>query len=77
MASRLMLSLKKAAVRPKEVWSLETMTNLSGERSAAIRFASQVPGGLRETPPIFVVPSGEDVELGPMPRLPGIVGNYK
>ncbi|KAF9791193.1 hypothetical protein BJ322DRAFT_1040349 [Thelephora terrestris] len=34
MASRLMLSLKKASVRPGALWSLETMTNADSERPA-------------------------------------------
>ena len=34
MASRLMLSLKKAAAQPKIPWSLKTMTNISWGRSA-------------------------------------------
>ncbi|KAF9781781.1 hypothetical protein BJ322DRAFT_1078244 [Thelephora terrestris] len=47
MASRLMLSLKKASAEPKAVWSLKTMTNAtSGElaEDGTIRFAARVPG---------------------------------
>ena len=52
MASRLMLSLKKAALRPKMAWSLETMTNLSSGRSAnggGVYLASRLPDRLHES----------------------------
>jgi len=46
MASRLMLSLKKAAVEPEVVrWSIQTMGATSGRpaEDGTIRFASQLP----------------------------------
>ena len=46
MASRLMLSLKKAAGEPREMWSLETMTNPGWSGTA--RFASRAPDELQE-----------------------------
>lgn len=47
MASRLMLSLKKAAAKTSQAWSLQSMTNSTRGRTSAggtLRFASQVPG---------------------------------
>ena len=51
MASRLMLSLKKAAVEPKGVWSLETMNTMSqGEltEDGTIRPTLRASSGLHE-----------------------------
>ena len=65
MASRLMLSLKKAAVKPTEAWSLETMTTMSQgglTGDGTIHSVSRAPSGLREIPE-------EDIELDAAPRL--------
>ena len=70
MASRLMLSLKKASVEPKGMWSLETMTNQSAGRVAGggtVRFASWVPGGSCETSPHSVALDEEGIELDAKP----------
>ena len=65
MASRIMLSLKKASVQPKMPWCLETLTTVSYGRSEAedgtVRFAPQ--GGLREASQNSVSPNEEDMEL--------------
>ena len=63
MASRLMLSLKKASVDPK-LWSLETMSTVTQGRLAedgTIYFAS--PGGSYGMSRTFTVPNGEEIEL--------------
>ena len=49
MASRLMLSLKKAAVEPKVLWSVETM---SGPNSTVF-FVPSVSGGAPTNPVIL------------------------
>jgi hypothetical protein len=62
MASRLMLSLKKAASKPKPLLSLEIMSNPTWGGSVddgTVRFA--VPERSPLTP---VVPSEEEIELG-------------
>ena len=71
MATRLMLSLKKAAEGPRVLWSLETMTNLSRERSRGDRtLTSRVPDRLREISLTSVAPN-EDIELvNAVVRLP-------
>lgn len=67
MASRLMLSLKKAATMPELPWSLETMNN-SGRR---ISFAPRkLPGGLQEISEIYILPVGGDIELESLSRSP-------
>ena len=64
MASRLMLSLKKAAVEPYAPWSLSTMTNYSSGGTTpelvTIHFAPQ------EIPEPLVPPNEGDIELEPM-----------
>ena len=73
MASRLMLSLKKATVQPKILWSLDTMTSMGRGRSAGGRtiiFAPRVPRGLHEASRAPVAPNEGDMELGAMPRSP-------
>lgn len=65
MASRLMLSLKKAAVEPAGQWSLQTMTD-HGRRATmhaeTVRFASRAFGVSQE------ISNGGDIELEPLPR---------
>lgn len=68
MASRLMLSLKKAAVEPTRPWSIETMSD-SG-RATHINFASRVLGASHETLETLPFPNEEGVELDSMPRAP-------
>ena len=74
MASRLMLSLKKATVQPSKPWSLDTMTTVSQGTSTddgrTGYSAQRVRGGLDETSPTPAVPNEEDIELGAVPRLP-------
>ena len=70
MASRLMLSLKKASVQPKAVWSLETMTNPGSgtpTEEARVRFAARVPGGSHENPLTPADLDEEGIELGATP----------
>jgi hypothetical protein len=73
MASRLMLSLKKASVQPKIPWSLDTMTSVSPRRSAGgevIIFASRMTRGSHGIPRSLAAPNEEDMVLGGVPRLP-------
>ena len=73
MASRLMLSLKKAATEPTELWSLSTMGDLRRGKfpeQGSIQFTSygfNASHGVSETLP---PPNHEGVELDSMPRLP-------
>ncbi|KAF9644339.1 hypothetical protein BDM02DRAFT_3122078, partial [Thelephora ganbajun] len=70
MASRLMLSLKKAGVQPKAMWSIATMTDPSWGRSTeggTIRFVSQVPEGLREISSTSAAQNEGGIELGTIP----------
>ena len=72
MASRLMLSLKKAAAGPQVVWSLEIMTNPSWGSTveeATLRFAPRVSGGRHELSLVSAGRDEEDVELDPVPRM--------
>ena len=67
MASRLMLSLKKASVEPTGSWSLETMSNLGGggsQRGQTLHFASRIsmPYQVSETLDRSVMEE-EDIEL--------------
>jgi len=64
MASRLMLSLKKAVVDSKLSWSPSVMADLGqGRPVGGIRFESGVPGGLDGVPGISISPNEEGVEL--------------
>ena len=71
MASRLMLSLKKAATEQMGIISLAPTTNprLSGT-IRTLRFASRTPSEFPEVPRTPVPPgfAEEDVELGSVPR---------
>jgi len=71
MASRLMLSLKKAAIEPNVPWSLKTMSD-SGRRTTleTIHFASWALDGSHEISGIPTLPSGRDIELESISRLP-------
>ena len=65
MASRLMLSLKKA-IQPKDPWSLQIMTTTNQGRptgDGTINFAPRVPRGLDGILRAPVVPNEEDMEL--------------
>jgi hypothetical protein len=71
MASRLMLSLKKASVKPTGPWSLQTVSAPSGPREAGtLRFQSRAAGVSLQAPEILnqSISGGEDVELEPLPR---------
>ena len=64
MASRLMLSLKKAVVDSRVSWSPSVMADPGQERPAGgVRFEAGVPGGLDGTPGISISPNEEGVEL--------------
>lgn len=70
MASRLMLSLKKASVEPSGAWDLDTMSNLSGTISREVdtlRFASRMAKLARGNQETFSqIKSYEgDIELQP------------
>jgi hypothetical protein len=73
MASRLMLSLKKASMESVRAWSLSTMSSgrqaLSADRT--IRFASQVPGGSHNVVATSASTNfvEEGVELESVPQL--------
>lgn len=75
MASRLMLSLKKAAIEP--AWSLTTMTGLDRgmtleDGTGTIRFASRMLDGSQEIlEETHALPNEGDIELEPMPRNGG------
>ena len=67
MASRLMLSLKKASVAPAGQWSLDTMSSLSGReprRGETIHFASRAleSNQILETLDLSTL-GGRDIEL--------------
>ncbi|KAF9646677.1 hypothetical protein BDM02DRAFT_3188645 [Thelephora ganbajun] len=73
MVSRLMLSLKKAAVDPKAQWSLETMSNLSRRKSTrdgTVRFAPSAPDRPHEISVTWDPPDEEDIEFDVMLRFP-------
>jgi len=73
MATRLMLSLKKAAAEPKGLWSLETMATMGWGRSTEDGTADpapRVPGGSREISLTPAAPNEEDIELDAVHRLP-------
>lgn len=72
MASRLMLSLKKAAIEPTGPWSLTTMTNLStgGAPEDSVSFASPGLGGSHEISETSAPRNEEDIELELMSRSP-------
>jgi len=67
MASRLMLSLKKATTKPKILWSLDTMASVNRRGSTGngtINFAPRVPRGSHKISLAPVAPNEEDMELG-------------
>ena len=71
MASRLMLSLKKAAVQPKVVWSLNAMGVSNPGRLPErrnIQLAPQVSSALHDTLPTPAI--DEDIELAAVPQSP-------
>ena len=70
MASRLMLSLKKASIEPKGVWSLETMANATSRELAGdgtICFATRVSGRSHEILQTSATTDGEGVALSSSP----------
>lgn len=70
MASRLMLSLKKAAAKPTVPWSLTTMTNSGKGKTpeiGTIRFASWTLSGSQEISGTLSPSNEGDVELESMP----------
>ena len=71
MASRLMLSLKKAAAQPKIPWSLKTMTIISQGRiteGGIINSPPRVPGEWHEISRVPAAPNEGGVELCAMHR---------
>jgi len=73
MASRLMLSLKKAIAEPEKQWSLGTLTGRragTSARDGTIRFAPlsrSEPQGVSQT---CAVPKEGDIELDAVLRMP-------
>ena len=72
LASRLMLSLKKAAAEPAGLWSLSTMDGLGRPPhvDGVILFASRtldLPWGTSDLSELSTLPS-DDMELGSVPR---------
>ena len=66
MASRLMLSLKKAAIGPAMPWSLATMTNFGrgmSQEVRTVRFAPRTLSRSRETSETPNLPNEGDIEL--------------
>lgn len=67
MASRLMLSLKKASIEPTGLWSLETMSSLSAggsQRVRALHFASRISTSHQTSETLDrSVSEEEDIEL--------------
>lgn len=67
MATRLMLSLKKASIDHTKAWSFSTPTDLSRETptDSTMRFASQLPGVMGDAPGTLASPDfvEEGVEL--------------
>ena len=73
MASRLMLSLKKATVQPKILWSLDAMVSIGRGRSTGdgtINPTPPVPRGFPEISRASTASSEEDMELDVIPPLP-------
>jgi len=73
MASRLMLSLKKAAVEQTGLWSLPTLYGTSGGarlEDGTLRFASRVPGELYGILEITSPPDDGVIELDFPPKGP-------
>lgn len=72
MATRLMLSLKRAADAPTDAWSLSTMGDFGRGRptDGSLHFASQTFDASHQIPEAFVASNGENIELESMPELP-------
>jgi len=73
MASRLMLSLKKAATEPMGLWSLATIQETdrgAGLQNRTLRFASHVPGESHQVLEVTGLPDDGAVELEPMSKEP-------
>ena len=73
MASRLMLSLKKAAAEPMGPWSLATIqsTNIgAGPQDGTLHFASQVPNESHQVVEVTGLPDDGAVELESMSKEP-------
>ena len=71
MASRLMLSLKKATTGPDMSWSLRTMSETGGAAAfGTIHFASCTIGGPHEVSEAPTPPNAGDIELESIPRVP-------
>ena len=68
MATRLMLSLKKAAAESKRMWSLDTMTNSSWrEVNGSVRFAPPVAGESHGISLASTTSDWGDMELAAVP----------
>ena len=74
MTSRLMLSLKEAAVEPTEPWSLSTMSDFNTGRDG-VNFASRRVSGLGETVETSTLPNEEDMEFKSTHTWPGEGGS--
>ena len=72
MASRLMLSLKKAASEPPELWSISTMGDFGRGGSigdGTLQFGSRTFDASHEISGIVPPPDEEGIELDSVPRL--------
>lgn len=69
MSTRLMVSLKKAAVEPVGPWSLAAMTDFGsgGSSGGSLRFASRMFYVSRKISETLVTPDEEAMELEPAP----------
>jgi len=73
MATRLMLSLKKAAAEPMGPWSLATIQGTgggAGPQDGTIRFASHVPSESHQVLEVTGLPDDGAVELESMSKEP-------
>ena len=72
MATRLMLSLRKAAVHLNKPWSLDTMATINLRVPAQDRVSYSVQWtheGLHQIQPTLTAPNAKDIELNPVPPL--------
>ena len=73
MASRLMLSLKKATVQLNKPWSLDTMAtiDLGMPAEGGVNYPAQrMHEGSHQIQPALAAPNEEDIELDAVPPLP-------
>lgn len=74
MASRLMLSVKRATAEPAGLWSLSTMAESGREKpseSDTVQFVPQMFGVSCESPEDPTPPNEAEIELDPLPQTVG------